>query len=215
MSLRVQAAGNQGAGTQLNGVQAGDLLTVCVRERDGDALSVSDDVNGSWGAAIVSAPLTVGQSKIFAFRNSAAGNPTVSVTGGTVRDWNAAAWIGYQTGAGVFDVTGSVTNSATTSQTHDDSGITPSASALILTAWTGTQNVSQSVTPHSGFTALTVAQVGGDDRQYYAYKEAHTGSINPTHTTGTSITTDACCAAFLALAGGGGGGGIVFNLQIG
>ena len=202
-SLRSQTTGNEAADASGVTLVAGDLIVVTLRERDGSTMAVSDSVNGAYTRALA-APITVGVAEIWYFRNSAGGTANFTVTGGSLRDYNVSVWIGMQTGAGTLDTTNSNTNSATTSHAHGS--VTPSASALIVTALTcGTHG---GFTPHSGFTALTAGPSGsGVDRQHYAYKLAHTGAVNPTHTSGNSITSDACCAAFLESGGGGGGGG--------
>lgn len=200
-SLISQTTGNEEAEATGIAVQAGDLIVVTLRERDGSTMAVSDSLNGAYSVAR-NAPVTVVRIAIYYFRNSAAGTINMTVTGGTVRDYTVSVWRGMQTGAGVLDATNGVTNSATTSQTHGS--VTPSASALVITAFGG--GAHDGVTPHSGFTALNVgpSAAGGTDRRYYAYKLAHTGAVNPTHTSTSAITADAAVATFLEAAGGGG-----------
>jgi len=192
-SLRSETTGNEAGDASGVALFAGDLIVVALRERDGSTMAVSDSVNGAYTRA-VAAPVTTGVSEIWYFRNSAAGTASFTVTGGSVRDYNVSVWSGMQTGAGVADTTNSTTNSATTSHTHGS--VTPSALALIVTAFcSGTTG---GMTPHSGFTALANGASGlGADRQYYAYKLAHAGAVNPTHTSVNTITSDACVAVFL------------------
>lgn len=195
-ALSTQATGLEGADASGVVIPAGALVVVCLRERDGNTMAVSSDIDGAFTRA-VAAPVTVAVGEIWYKRNSAGGTAAFTVTGGTVRDYNVSVWTGMQDVA--VDTTNSTTNSATTSQTHGS--VTPSAQALIITDFVGATH--GGVTPHSGFTALNTAGGSGADRQYYAYKLAHTGAINVTHTTGNSITTNACVAAFLETVGGG------------
>jgi hypothetical protein len=197
-TLRTQATGYQTANATGVSVQAGDLIVVALREKDGNTMAVSDSVNGAYTRA-VAAPISVGISEIWYFRNSAAGTLDFTVTGGSTRDYNVSVWHSVQTGSGVLDTTNGATNSATASITHGS--ITPSGSSLIITACVGGLS---SPTPHSGFVALDLHASAEVNRQFYAYKVTHTGTINPTHTDGGTPTTDACCAAFLETGGGGG-----------
>lgn len=202
-ALRSQTTGDETGNASGVTLVAGDLVVVTLRERDGSTMAVSDSINGSYTLA-VNAPLTVGRCGIYYFRNSGAGTATFTVTGGTVRDYVVSVWSGMQTGVGTFDTSGSVTSAAGTSHAHAGSNITPSASAVVITAWAGTGDHG-GVTPHTGFFILNASATGGGvARQYYAYKLAHTGAINPTHTSVNSITTDGAVAAFLESGGGGG-----------
>lgn len=198
-ALVTQATGNETANATGVSLSAGDLVVVALRERDGNTMAVSDSVNGAY-TRCVAAPITVVVIEIWYFRNSAAGTASFTVTGGSVRDYNVSVWSGMQD---VACSSNGTTNSATTSQTHGS--VTPSGSALLVTAFGGATH--GGVTPHSSggaFTALTAGPTAGAvDRQYYAYKLAHTGTINPTHTTGNSITTNAAVAVFLETAAGG------------
>lgn len=201
------AGGGDNLTAQLTGVQAGDLLTVCFYERDGTAItSIADDVNGAWDLAVTRAA-TAARSGIYYFRNSGAGNPTLTVTlsGTSPRDMNFAAWSGMDTVA--VDTTNNAGNSATTSHSHG--AVTPSASALILTTM-GIGGAHGGISLHSGFTALDIDAGGTSQRQVYAYKLAHTGAITVTHTSTSSVSSDAVVAAFLEAAGGGGGGGLAW-----
>lgn len=205
-ALRVQntASGTTGTITaQLAGVQAGDLLTMCLYERDGNSITTpTDDVNGGSWTQAVSRATTAARVAIFYFQNSAAGSPTVSLTisGTSPRDINVAAWSGMATTGGT-DATNNAGNSATTSHTHGS--VTPSASALVL-ACLGLSNTHGGITQNSGFTALNVDAGGSSQRQNYAYKLAHTGAINVTETTTSTVSSDAGVAVFLESAGGGG-----------
>jgi hypothetical protein len=198
-ALSTQATGYEGNDATGVVIPAGALVVVAVRERDGSTIAVSSSIDGAFTRA-VAAPLSVGLSEIWYKRNSAGGTASFTVTGGSVRDYNVSVWTGMQDVA--VDTTNGATNSSTTSHTHGS--VTPSAQALIVTALTGADN--GGMTPHTGFTALNNAGVaaGTQGRQYYAYKLAHTGAVNPTHVSTNTITTDACCAAFLETAAGGG-----------
>jgi len=201
-SLRVQntASGTTGTITaQLVGVQAGDLLAACIYERDGNSVTTpSDDVNGTWSLAATRAT-TAARAGLYYFQNSAAGSPTVSLTisGTSPRDMNVMAFSGMATTGGA-NATNNAGNSSTTSQTHGS--VTPSASALIV-ACLGSGNDHGGRTLNSGFTGLNIDAGASTNRQIYAYKAAHTGAINVTHTTTNSVSSDAVVAAFLETAG--------------
>jgi len=197
-ALRTQATGQGTTGgvtAQLTGVLSGDLLTLCFYERDGNSItSVSDDLNGAWTQAVVRAT-TAARSGIYFFKNSAAGNPTVTLTisGTSPRDFNFAAWSGMVTTGGA-DTTNNAGNSSVTSHTHGS--VTPSASALILTAL-GIGADHGGNTLNAGFTALNIDASAATNKQIYGYKLAHTGAVNPTHTTVNSVSSDGVVATFL------------------
>lgn len=201
-SLRVQntASGTTGTITsQLTGVQTGDLLAVCIYERDGNSVTTpSDDVNGTWSLGATRSA-TAARSALYYFKNSAAGNPTVSLTisGTSPRDMTVMAFSGMATTGGT-DASNSAGNSSTTSQTHGS--ITPSASALVI-ACLGIGSAHGGITQNSGFTALNIDAGASSQRQNYAYKVSHTGAINVTETTTNSVSSDAVVAAFLESAG--------------
>lgn len=190
--------------TTLTGVQAGDLLTVCIYERDGAAISaVGDSVNGSWTLVATRAAIAA-RIGLYYFVNSGAGNPLVTVTlaGTSPRDINAAAWSGMATSS-VLDTNNNAGNSATTSHTHGS--VTPSAPSVLLTC-AGLGNDHGGMTPNSGFTALnTDGGVANAGRRYYAYKLTHTGALNATHTSTNSQSSDAVVGAFLEAAAGSSG----------
>jgi hypothetical protein len=190
-TLITQAAGNESADAQLTGVPSGATIIVAARERDGNTLSVSDDQNGAHTEAV--SVSTIGsRAGVWFFHNSAAGTLNLTVTGGSVRDYNASAWTGLQ--AIAADTTGTASTVSGTSHPHGS--VTPSASALLMTAMgCGSHG---GLTQHTGFTALTVNPTGSAvDRQNYSYKISHTGTINPTITSVNTIFSDTCVAAFL------------------
>lgn len=204
-SLRVQNDISNTAAdlvVQLTGVQSGDLLVICIYERDGTAITgVSDDLNGAWTSAVTRGAVAA-RIGIFYFANSGAGNPTItaSVAGTAPKGCNVSAWSGCATSS-PLDTTGNAGNSATTSHTHGS--ITPSAASLVITA-TGYGNDPGALTLHTGFTALTAdTTILEFARQAWAYKVTHTGTINPTHTATDAQSSDAVCAAFLEAAAGG------------
>jgi len=208
-AIRVQTTGNDGgtaavSGT-LTGVQSGDLLTVQFRERDGVSItSVSDTVNGAWTLAVTRA-VTAARAGIYYFEGSAAGNPVVTVQfSGSSQPSDAVfiAWSGVEA-SGALDTTNSGGNSGTT--THSPGAITPSASSLVLTVVaTGSDHGGE--TQPSGFTDLPPDGGATSNRQAYAYKVGHTGSVTASTTTTNAVNSDAVVAAFLESAGGGGGG---------
>lgn len=203
-ALRAQTTGYEGANATL-ALLAGDFVIVTARERDGSALTVSDSVNGAYLTAVTRAAI-VARAGIWYFRSSAAGSANFTVSGGSVRDYNVSAWTGLQ------DLAVDTTNNAGgTSTSHPHGSVTPSAAALIVTAMgTGTHG---GVTPHTDFIALNISASATGERQYYSYKLAHTGAINPTHTTVNSVGADRCVAAFLESGGGGGGSTILRQMM--
>src|SRR6185312_4092293 len=70
--------------TYASAVSSGDLLLCAVRVGDDtgtDTISVSDSVNGSWGSALGTHSVTgMGTLAIYAFDNSGAGTPVVTIT---------------------------------------------------------------------------------------------------------------------------------------
>lgn len=206
-ALRVQntGTGTTTLSTTLTGVVAGDMLSACVYERDGNTISgVSDDVNGAW-TQVFNRAAAVARIALFYKANSGAGNPVVTATiGGTApRDINAAAWSGLPTSV-TADTSNSTSNASGTSHPHGS--VTPSASALIITCLGVGSDHGGSPTYNAGFTGLNVdAGVGQPNRQLYAYKASHTGTINPTHTTVNSVTSEGGVGVFVESGGGGGG----------
>lgn len=190
-----EATGNESADAVLTGVPAGARVIVTVRERDGSTVTVLDDQNGSY-AQDVSASTIGSRAAVFSFANSAAGTLNLTVAGGTVRDYNASVWTGLA--AGAVDTTN--TGSTVSATSHPHGSITPSASALIITAMgCGSHG---GITQHAGFTALTVNPTGGAvDRQNFSFKISHTGAITPTPTSVNTVFSDAVVAAYLESAG--------------
>lgn len=206
LCVHAQAAGvlrtqNTASGTtggisaQLTGVQTGDLLVMTLYERDGNTItSVADDVNGAWTAAVNRAA-TAARTGIYYFPNSAAGNPTITLTisGTSPRDMNVSAWSGIQTSS-TLNTTGNAGNTSTTSQTHGS--ITPSASSLII-ASLGAGSATGGSTLNTGFTALNIDAGASSQRQIYSYRTGFTGTINVTETTTNTLSSDGVDAAFL------------------
>lgn len=198
-ALRAQTTGYEGGNATL-ALVAGDLVIVTARERDGSALTVSDSINGAYATAVTRAAV-VARAGIWYFRNSGAGTANFTVTGGSVRDYNVSAWSGMQ------DIAVDTTNNAgSTSTSHPHGSVTPSASALIITAMGTGSHGGCTADAGNGFTALDISASATADRQHYSYKLAHTGAVNPTPTTVNSVGADRCVAAFLETGGGGGGG---------
>ena len=146
-ALRAQAVGYEAADASVVAV-AGDLIVVALRERDGSTMSIADDVNGAYTLAVTRA-ITVARAGIWYFRNSGGGTLTFTVTGGSIRDYNVSVWSGMQ------DVAVDTTNNAGgTATSHAHGSLTPSAQAVVVSAMgSGSHG---GVTPHSGFTALTI-----------------------------------------------------------
>lgn len=202
-ALVSQTTGNEVADASGVTLSAGDLVVVLLRERDGSTMAVSDSVNGPYTRARA-APITIGVAEIWYKQNSSAGTANFTVTGGSQRDYVVAVFSGAATSGGA-DVTNGATSANGTSHTHGS--ITPSASAIIVTAF-ATSAGTGVMTVASGYTALTSGSSGGGaaEKQYYAYKLAHTGATNPDHVSANSTISDAAIAAFLESGGGGGGG---------
>jgi len=206
-TLRTQATGAASGVPDvvatLTGVQTGDLLALCLYERDGVSIvSIGDSVNGAWTLAATRA-LVAARVAVYYLPNSAAGNPVVTATlgGTTPRDINVSAWSGVQT-ASPLDTTGNAGNSAVTSHLHGS--VTPSASSLLITCLGSTDHGGVSALD-AGFVALNIdAGVTNTNRRVYAYKVGHTGAVNPTHVVNSSSNSDAIVAAFLESVGGGG-----------
>ena len=193
----------------LTGVTSGNRLIVCIRERDGTAVSsISDTVNGSWTLTGNGVTQSIDDARvaIYSFPNSGAGNPTVTVTmaGTAPKDVNLSEWSGTNTGA--------ADNTATFNQTsgtsHAAGTFTPSASALVIAA-IGFSADPGTRTP-SGFTSLNI-DAGAAARQWFGYATGVTGASTPTITTSNTVTSDGAMAGFLETGGGGGGGGVVMQ----
>jgi hypothetical protein len=201
-ALRVQntaADSDADIAVTLTGVQAGDLLTACIYERDGTTLSgVADSVNGSW-TQVFNRATAVARIALFYFPNSGAGNPVVTGTiGGTSpRDINAAAWSGVATSPTV--VSNTALNTGVTAQTHGS--ISPSGNVLVVTCMGSSDH--GGMTPNAGFTALNVNGSANPNRQYYAYKVTHSGTIDVTHTSTNLASSEAGAGSFTEASGGG------------
>lgn len=202
-NLRVQCTAFIDGGTTANcslvGVQAGDLLTIALRERDGNApATFTSDLDGTFTLAVTRS-VSAARASIYYLKNASAGTHVVTVTfaGGSSYDFNAAAFGGAATTGGA-DTTNNNGSASTTSHSHGS--ITPSASAIIITSWGGADNGGE--TPGGdGMTALnnTGSCCGG--RQYFQYKVGHTGAIDGDFTTTNSVAFDAVIAAFLESGG--------------
>lgn len=199
-TLRVQVSYNQGFGTELTnilltGVVAGDLLTLCLRERDGSAEpTVSDNVNGSWGASDITDadPSGNGRVSIFSFVNAAGGDTTISVVYGVNRVFqgNAAAWA--PAGGTTFSVDQTNSNSTASTTSHNAGAITAGA-GVIIAAGTHSAN-SGGETIGDSFTALTMA---AGEREYHRYKLTSGETVDADYTTTNSISTNQVICSFL------------------
>lgn len=193
-SLTSQTTGTE-AGTVNVTVGSGERIIITLRERDGSTVSASSSLDGALTQVVTSAAVAA-RASIFYLQSPSVGTHTITVSGGSVRDFNVQVWAGLQNAAA--DTSNSATNSSTTSHSHG--AVTPSASALIITAMGATDT--GGTTPHTGFTALNIDGLATTNRQFYAYKAGHTGAITPTHTTTTTASSDAVVAAFLEATGG-------------
>jgi hypothetical protein len=194
-------AGATDADVTLTSIQAGDLLVVCFRERDGGSiagLSVISDLDGAF-AQVVTRANNAARVWIGALLASSAGTHVITIDYGgpsVVFDANASGWGGIE--SGTADTTNNTGGGATTS--HNHGSVTPSASALIITCW-GCSGDNNGETPGAdGMTALTnTASIASDflGKQYYQYKVGHTGAIDGDFTTADSVAFDGVIAAFL------------------
>lgn len=204
-TLTSQTTGTE-AGTVNVTVASGERIIVTLREASGATMGVSSSLDGAFTEVRTSAALAARVS-IFYLQAPSTGTHTITVTGGSTRDFNVQVWAGLQNAAA--DTSNATTNSGTTSHSHG--AITPSGTALVITAMGSTDH--GGMTPNAGFTALSVDGLASGNRQFYAYKTGHSGSITPTHTSTNSCSSDAVCAAFLET-GGGGGGSRITNRQL-
>ena len=196
-SLRAQYTGTEAGTVTLTGVVAGDTILVTLRERDGSTMSVSDSLNGAYTEDVTRA-VNAARTSIFRFSNSAGGNPVLTVSGGTVRDFNASIWSGVTNGAP--DTTNATGSGSATSLTHGS--VTPSATALLITSLGSTDHGGVTIDPT--FTGLNIDGAATSNRQAYSYRVGFSGSVNPTHTATASCAYDAVVAAYLETAGGAG-----------
>lgn len=206
-TLRGQTTGYESANPSIATV-AGDLIVVCLRERDGSGITVSDNVNGAYSTGETRA-VNVARTGIWYFANCAGGTVTVTVAGGSVRDFNVSVWSGVGTGA--KDTSAQAGSGGTLN--HQMGSVTPSAAALIVTAC-GT-GANGGMTLDAAFTAALDINVNATaNRQFYAYKvSAPASTINPTHVSAASCAHDGVSVVFLE--SGGGGGGVVGPLLAG
>lgn len=201
-TLTVQNTAAQAFGTTANcslaGVASGDMLAVCLRERDGAApTSVASDVDGALTQAVAYYPGGA-HALIYYLKNVSSGTHVVTVTfaANRVFNFNASAWGGCETTGGA-DATQTGTE---TSTSHACTSVTPSASSLMLQCSAGASNYG-SLTAGSGYTALTAS----GSRDFWQYKAAHTGATTGPWTSGNSVESINVIAAFLESGGGGGG----------
>ena len=205
-TLRVQTSFNQGFGTELTnilltGVVAGDLLTLCLRERDGSAEpTVSDNVNGSWGASDITDadPSGNGRASIFSFVNAAGGDTTISVVYGVNRVFqgNAAAWT--PAGGTTFSVDQTGSNSPATTMNHAAASITAGAGVIIAAAAHSANSGGETI--GDGFTALTM--VAGE-REYHRYKLTSGETVDADYTTVNTISSNQIITSYLETSAGG------------
>jgi hypothetical protein len=201
-TLRVQNSYNQAFGltatVQLTGVGAGDTLVVCLRERDQSAdPTVSDDVNGAWSTAVVSRNTTTARVSLFAFHNSGAGNPTITLTYGANKVFQGIAAAFNSTGA---MSTGSTNNNGMTSTSHNAGNVT--AGLGVMVACSGHSADSGGETIGDGFTAFTMT---AGEREYHRYKITTGETVDADYTTVNSVSADHVLAGFTDAGGGGGG----------
>lgn len=209
-ALRVQntgavASGNTG-NTSLAGVQAGDMIVLCFIEQNGNAMGTpSSDLDGNLALAEARNGVSgAAHAAIWYLKNASAGTHVITVPSNgssTTYDFNASAWSGCVTTGGA-DTTGE--NGGASTQNHNHSSITPSASSLIIAAWGCGGDNGGETQGSDGMSTLNISGSAGAGRQFYQYKTGHTGAIDGDFTTTNSVSFDCVIAAFLETGGGGG-----------
>jgi hypothetical protein len=192
-----QIYGNTATSGTLSGVQAGDLIIIALRERDGlTPVSISDSVNGTWNLLnVINNNGIFGHSSIYYFPNSIAGNPTVTITysNGATFSFYVSSWGGIET-SNVLYTSNTANNSSQTNHSHGS--ITTNGESLIITA-SSHGSTAEGLTGALGFTSFNTL-----DRNSYQYKispssETTSGSFTTSNTLNTSNTI----ASFRVLAG--------------
>lgn len=152
----------------LNGVTSGDLLTCDVTFGANTTITVSDSINGTWSIANAlhyNAGLAPGSTVArFYKQNSAAGNMTITATGGTAAQFdamNCQEWSGAAT-SNVLDQ--NAQQDGTTANPSTPSVTTAAGGELILGNIVPGGNGGETV--GSGFTLLTVTSATGLGSEY-------------------------------------------------
>jgi len=203
-TLNTQNSYNQSFGTsttcQLTGVATGDTLVLCLRERDGSAApTVSDDINGSWGTALVTvADGTRGRASIFRFINAASGNPIITI------DYSGINRV-FQGIAAAFTPTGAITDgntstNTTTTTTAQNAGSVTASAGFMVACGAHASNDGGS-TAGDSFTAFTMT---AGEREYHRYKLTSGETVDADYTTTNSVSANHSLAAFTEASGGGG-----------
>lgn len=181
----------------LAGVVAGDVITVRLRERDGNTpSSVSSDLDGA--LALIANNDNAGDywSKVYSLVAVTGGTHTISVTfsGNSVFGFIADAWIGLSSAS---PSVGPVTADNASGTSHSNGSITTTGAGLILSL-TGLQGDATPYTAASGFTL--------DSIPYRSFGQ-HKLSTSAETTTATATTTSSVASAginlFFADASGG------------
>lgn len=206
VTLTGQAFQNfEGNTMAVNGVQAGESLTICISSSSGPTAisAVGDDVDGAWAMAEERYQEEgAGFSSIWYLHGASAGNRTVTITG-TPGPVNATFAVGRWTGlanAAPEDTADNWTG-ATPTTSHPTGEVTASGDGLMIGCWGYDGNPFPS-TPPSGWTAFS----GYDDgmKAFSAYKITTGETVNPTATTSGSVRSNNSVAVFAAAGGGGG-----------
>lgn len=203
-TLNTQQPYDQGFGTSqtctLTGVQAGDSLVLCLRERDQSAEpTVSDSINGSWGASVVTRNATANRVSIFRFHNSGAGNPIITVS------YGASSRVFQGVGAAITPAPGaSITDGLTSGAGTSPAGTGHSAGNVVagagfVIAASGHGGDSGGETIGDGMTAFTMT---AGEREYHRYKLTSGETLDSDYTTVNSIDADHVIAAFTEVTSG-------------
>ena len=186
----------------LSSVAAGDALVLCLRERDGSAEpSVSDDVNGTWGASDVTdaSPSGTGRASIFSYLNSSSGAITVTISygaSGRVFQGVAAA---FSPGAGAtFSVDQTSSNSITGSTGHNAGSLTAGA-GFVIAAAAHSANSGGETEGANGFTAFSMA---AGEREYHRYLLTSGSTLSAPYATVNSINSNQVMCSYLEAGGG-------------
>lgn len=188
----------------LTGVQAGDLLVVFVRERDGTSLGatpITDTVNGTTGWVVGPDVLTDPYIRSFYNLNSGAGDPTIEVdfTGNiTGQAWGAA--FAPAAGGNTWSLEDSDTQTNASGTAHNADNVTLSGTG-VLAAGNAHSGDSGGETIGDGYTAATMA---AGEREYHRYKLSSGETADAHYTTTNSISSVGVHLAFLETAAGGG-----------
>lgn len=184
----------------MTGITAGNLVVVTIERRDTSALI--SDVDGSLNGQYVQAAATNGTA-IWYKENSASGNETLTIEVASGANQTCYAQISEWSGlAASASLDQSITAANTGNPTSHpaSTGITTTGAGVII--GTGALSGANTVTPASGFTALT--EGSADPNRYFAQYKISSGveSTTATFTTSSGQDSQVALANFLDAVGG-------------